>query len=148
MKIRNLSDQLIYVPNRKSGESEFKGSPKPSQEVVELIAQDGVEHIANELNEIVKMRIMLLGDGRIEFYGMYPIQRFFDLKNRIAIRIQEIANENEPKRLTIIDKPNPRDYSLTLEPVEKYILRKGSNIGAFRCVKWGYYSSFKFDKPF
>jgi hypothetical protein len=126
MKIKNLSDQLLYVPNRRNGTSEFLGQPLATQGIYDLIKPEGVEFISQKLKELIELRKELFGNAKEEFYGMYGIQLFYDLKNHIPIKVKEI-----------LDSPN-KDFTLEIE-TDNYgrSFSQQSNIGAFRRIKGG-----------
>jgi hypothetical protein len=126
MKIKSLSDRLQYIPNRRNGLSEFSGIPMASEEVYDLIESDGINFISEKLKELIELRKELFGNYKEEFFGMYEIQLFYDLKNRIPIKIKEI-----------IDSPN-KDFTLEIEKDDYGSLHKHrSNISVFRSVKGG-----------
>ncbi|MGY0408831.1 MAG: hypothetical protein ACWIPJ_10850 [Polaribacter sp.] len=125
MKIKSLSDRLQYIPNRRNGLSEFSGTPLATPEVYDLIKPDGINFISQKLKELIELRKELFGTSEDKYYGMYQIQLFYDLKNHIPIRIQEI-----------LDSPN-KDFTLEIETDNYPSLSQQSNIGAFRRIKGG-----------
>jgi acid phosphatase class B len=120
MKLNNISDRLIYVPNRNFGISIFDGIAYPSNNANQLIGENGVKYISKKINDIIENRKEMFGHFDIEFFGLFERQYFYDLKKRIFINIQIIENSN--------------DYSIDLA---KMTMQKSSNKDACRVIKRG-----------
>ncbi len=136
MRINKIENRLIYSPNREFGQSEFKGTPRPSSEVIEQIGEEGLEYIKNKLNSLIDSRKEMFGIGHIDQYGMDAVQHFFDLKHRTIIRVSEIIHEEHhihPKELLFENRPSA-DYHLSIHPATRRLLAKGSNNEAYRSV--------------
>ena len=99
--MENLSEKLVYMPNRRNGECLFNGKPEPTDEIMGIIGENGVKHIHKKLSEIVDMRKELFGDNLIKFYGLFYYQQFYDLQQKTKINVYQaidnrIKSEKQP----------------------------------------------------
>lgn len=99
--MENFSDRLIYMPNRRDGECLFNGKPTPTDEILEIIGQNGVKHIHKRLLEIIDMRKEILGDNQLRFYGLHFYQQFYDLQEQTRINViqaldNRVKSEKQP----------------------------------------------------
>ena len=95
MNIQNLESRIIYAPTKAEGYNSFDGVPIPDQEILDIIGEEGVHFIDNRLKKYIDMRKELHGDEELQYYGMHYYQRFFDLKERIAIKVMSEINRYE-----------------------------------------------------
>jgi len=130
MKIDKIDKRLIYIPDRSVGTCTFSGDAYPNDEVLEILKEDEIAYIRNKLSAIIEMKKEIFGDDRPEFYGLHPLQRFFDLKNRCPIRIQLITGL--PKE----------DYVLRIGDINQGML-KSSNISNFKAIRSGTFWNWK-----
>lgn len=148
--INSISDQLLYVPNRKEGQSLFNGEVKPSEEVKELIGAEGIQYIKDKITSIIENRKEMFGNKKIEYYGLNYLQRFYDLKNKAVIKVRDCI-EVEEKRIheefqvgipNILATPK---YEKRMSMIHDYVmhveddnyLSNRSNIGAYNAIKSG-----------
>jgi len=125
MKIKTLSDRFLHFPNRRNGASVFSGKPLATQEVYDLIKAEGIDFISQNLTKLIEMRKEMFGNAKVDYYGMYQTQLFFDLKKRVAIRVKEL-----------IDSP-AKDFSLEVFDDLFPKLQKDSNIKVYKSIKQG-----------
>lgn len=121
--MENFSDRLIYMPNRRDGECLFNGKPTPTDEILEIIGQNGVRHIHKRLAEIVGTRKELFGDNQLRFYGLHFYQQFYDLQEQTRINViqaldNRIKSEKQPYVIekgrtidSLYSKKNHKDFS-------------------------------------
>ena len=95
MRIKNIQDQLVYVPNKEVGYCEFKGDAIPTSDIIEQIGMEGVEHISEKFRQLIDSRKEMFGRGDIEDYGLSQEQLFFDLKGRNFLKAEEIITGND-----------------------------------------------------
>ena len=95
----HISESIIYRPNTLKGKSLFNGTPKPTENVLQTIGVDGVNHIHQRLNEIVNFQKEIHGNWKTELYGLFYFQSFYDLTNRIQISVYQIIDNEDSKDL-------------------------------------------------
>ncbi|WP_422005356.1 hypothetical protein [Roseivirga pacifica] len=130
-----MADRFQYVPNRESGNSLFSGKPiLPEGDLLELTS-DEVSYIREKLLSIVDFRKEVFGNGRVEYYGLHPVQRFYDLKQRIMIRVNDIiqsASESTESEQSY----KLGDFTLKEEYTFKDF-KTDSNISVYRTLRDG-----------
>ncbi|MFY0632102.1 MAG: hypothetical protein JXR05_17210 [Flavobacteriaceae bacterium] len=126
MRINSIEKRFLYVPSRREGIADFQGEFKQTEEVAELIRKEGLDYIRNKILTIIEQRKEMLGNHTVEYYGMHPQQRFYDLKNRIMIEVRDlILPENNIIQMELIGS--------------SHLMKKASNIKAYTLVKSGKY---------
>ncbi len=133
MRIKTLEERFLYVPNRREGISIFDGTFEHTEEVENLIQKEGLEYIKNKIISIIDNRKEMYGNDSTEFYGMYPQQRFYDLKNRIM--------------LEVLDLTLPENNIIKIEKIESHnSINKKSNVKAYKTIKSGLFYQYGFKK--
>jgi len=130
MKIDKIHKRLIYIPDRSIGSCTFSGDLYSEQAVKDIIKEEGRNYIREKLVQIIEIRKELFGDSSLEFYGLHPLQRFFDLKSKYTIRVEHIIGSNKD------------DYILRLGDTNSGML-KSSNISNFRSIRSGTFWQWK-----
>ena len=124
MRINTIEKRFLYVPSRRVGLAEFQGEFEQTSEVKELIQNEGFEYIKNKILTIIENRKEMYGDDSVEYYGMCPQQRFYDLKNRIMIEVRDlILPDNNIIQMELIGS--------------LHSMKKQSNIRVFNRIKGG-----------
>lgn len=91
MKITSIENQFVFVPNRRNtGTSVFEGSFSASEEVENIIKDKGIDYISNKILSIIESRKEMYGNASVDFYGLHPSQKFYDLKNRIMLQVKDL----------------------------------------------------------
>jgi len=80
---------LRYHPNLCRGPFSFDTTPRPTQEVLEIIGQEGVNEIHKILSEIVKYRKLMYGTFDPKHYGLYESQRFVCLESKYEFILKQ-----------------------------------------------------------
>ncbi len=113
----------------------------PSEEVVELIGNVGVDFIIRALEKTLKKHQELFGNGSLENYGMSPHQRFFDIKERIVLDIKALTERPEGTHIN----DYIQDFSIELGEENILLSRKHvpSDNKVRRMVKSGWYYNSK-----
>ena len=158
INLNSISDQLLYVPNRKEGQSLFNGEAKPSNEVKELIGEEGIQYIKGRIASIIENRKEMFGNETPEFYGLNYLQKFYDLKNRVLIKVRdciEIDSKEDKIPLSsfpkIITTPKYDQRMSLIHDYEMHIettyLPHLSNIKAYNFIKSGKLAQWDYDLP-
>lgn len=150
MRIKSIEDQLIYVPNRKKGESLFNGEAIVNDDDLEFIGHQEINYIKEKISSIIENRKEMYGNNYPQEYGLHYIQKFYDLKNRFIIKAKDLINvEKEIKENPLSSFPEiirtPK-YEERQSKIHDFILEienmypsfeKRSNISAFNAIKTG-----------
>lgn len=142
MKIQSLSDQLIYIPQQANGLSDFEGSPLPSQEAIDAVGEEGIEYISDKIKSIVEFRKEIHGNVDLTHYGLKPEQCFFDLKNRIVLRVTDTVQDRVHYPYSYVNNHPISDFNINVQEVRGSDLRSGSNIQVYKSIKRGIHPEF------
>ncbi len=141
MKIKNISDRLIYIPDRVNGQSEFRGECSYSSEAYALLKEEGIDYIRNKISQVIDWKKEIYGFGHIGYYGLHSNQKFFDLKNRIGIEVKEIIEEGTRELTdhdTLFMQEYPqRDFEISLDHIFYKDYLRGSNIQTYQRLASG-----------
>ena len=115
MKTHKPEAGLVYCPRLVRGQSEFRGIPRPTKEVIELIGNSGIDFIVEKFRQLILDRKEMYGTGFIGFYGLDKIQRFFDLETRTSIKAKEYIRDIDIQSRYKRSDPLPRNFRLSVE---------------------------------
>ncbi|KAB8154262.1 hypothetical protein EZY14_007440 [Kordia sp. TARA_039_SRF] len=105
MKIKKIEERIQYIPNTYEGRTLFNGYPHVSKRVLDIIGQEGVDHIDKTLKTFLEYRKEMYGDANKYAFGFESQQYFFDLQEQILLKV---------KSITEVDQGKPEDYSISL----------------------------------
>jgi hypothetical protein len=118
MKLQNIEDRLLYIPNKEKGTHLFDGIPHASIRVLEILGSDGIHHIDKKLKTFLLHRMEMFGKASSIYHGFSEHQRFFDLKEQIVLDVKSVLEQNEQglQDYTIDVNDNP---SILIKMAEK-----------------------------
>lgn len=85
-------NDFIYIPEKTKGEELFDGLACPTEEVYQLIGDEGIQIIRDKIFTMLEWRKTMYGDKKEEDYGFYPYQKFIDVQNEIVLLIGGTLN--------------------------------------------------------
>lgn len=103
-------ETLVNIPNTLKGNCYFNGTPNPSDALIRVIGQQGIDQVQQKLNQLVSTEQETQTTDKTENQGMYHLQLFFELQKRILISVHQVIDnqtlfDRQPYQLAILQLP-------------------------------------------
>jgi len=135
MRIKNIEDRIVYVPNRESGLSTFEGEALILDDLEEMLGSEVIDYTRYQLSKILDFRKYMFGNGELEYYGLHPVQRFYDLKEREMVLIRDLSQIDQQYYEEPIDR---QGHDIVIEKErERQRYKTESNISMKRLFEHG-----------